>query len=153
MATHSNTLAWRIPWTEEPGGLQSIGSHRVGYDWSNQGTLILLAPHSSHIISCFQNFEFSPAWKALSLYLPRIRFWRHLLCRRGLTLSRFPSEPGLLPLAQLCPTALPRSHHFPVKFTCLSPSPECKSSFLDFKFLKVGQWVLVSLTFVSLATT
>ena len=27
-ATHSNILAWRIPWTEEPGGLQSIGSHR-----------------------------------------------------------------------------------------------------------------------------
>ena len=35
MITHSSTLAWRIPWTEEPGGLQSIGSHRVGHDWSN----------------------------------------------------------------------------------------------------------------------
>ena len=32
MATHSNTLAWRIPWTEEPGGLQSMGSLRVGHD-------------------------------------------------------------------------------------------------------------------------
>ena len=31
-ATHSRILAWRIPWTEEPGGLQSIGSHRVGHD-------------------------------------------------------------------------------------------------------------------------
>ena len=31
MATHSNVLAWRIPWTEEPGGLQSMGSQRVGY--------------------------------------------------------------------------------------------------------------------------
>ena len=30
MATHSNTLAWRIPWTEKPGGLQSVGSQRVG---------------------------------------------------------------------------------------------------------------------------
>ena len=29
MATHSSILAWRIPWTEEPGGLQSVGSHRV----------------------------------------------------------------------------------------------------------------------------
>ena len=35
MATHSNILAWRIPWTEEPGGLQSIGSQRVGHDWSD----------------------------------------------------------------------------------------------------------------------
>ena len=32
MATHSSILAWRIPWTEEPGVLQSIGSQRVGHD-------------------------------------------------------------------------------------------------------------------------
>ena len=32
MATHSSTLAWRIPWTEEPGGLQSMGSQRVRLD-------------------------------------------------------------------------------------------------------------------------
>ena len=32
MATHSSILAWRIPWTEEPGGLWSIGSHRAGHD-------------------------------------------------------------------------------------------------------------------------
>ena len=32
MAPHSSTLAWKIPWTEEPGGLQSVGSHRVGHD-------------------------------------------------------------------------------------------------------------------------
>ena len=35
MATHSSTLAWRIPRTGEPGGLPSMGSHRVGHDWSN----------------------------------------------------------------------------------------------------------------------
>ena len=32
VATYSNTLAWKTPWTEEPGGLQSIGSLRVGHD-------------------------------------------------------------------------------------------------------------------------
>ena len=32
MAPHSSTLAWKIPWMEEPGGLQSMGSLRVGYD-------------------------------------------------------------------------------------------------------------------------
>ena len=32
MAPHSSILAWRIPWTEEPGGLQSVGLHRVGHD-------------------------------------------------------------------------------------------------------------------------
>ena len=35
-ATHSNILAWRIPWTEEPGGLQSMGLQRVEYNWSDQ---------------------------------------------------------------------------------------------------------------------
>ena len=34
IATHSSILAWRIPWTEEPGRLQSMGSHRVRHDWS-----------------------------------------------------------------------------------------------------------------------
>ena len=35
MAVHSSTFVWRIPWTEEPGGLQCIGSHRVRHDWSD----------------------------------------------------------------------------------------------------------------------
>ena len=35
MATHSSILGWRIPWIEEPGGLQSIGSQRVRHDWSD----------------------------------------------------------------------------------------------------------------------
>ena len=35
METHSNTLAWKIPWTEEPGRLQSTGSQRVGHDWES----------------------------------------------------------------------------------------------------------------------
>ena len=34
MAPHSNTLAWEIPWTEEPGRLQSMGSQRVGHDFT-----------------------------------------------------------------------------------------------------------------------
>ena len=35
MATHSSIIAWKIPWTEEPGGLQSIELQRVGYNWSD----------------------------------------------------------------------------------------------------------------------
>ena len=35
MATHSSVLAWRIPGMGEPGGLQSMGLHRVGHDWSD----------------------------------------------------------------------------------------------------------------------
>ena len=36
METHSDILAWRLPWTEEPGGLQSVGSQTVGHDWATE---------------------------------------------------------------------------------------------------------------------
>ena len=39
MAPHSSTLAWKIPWTEEPGRLQSMGSQRVGHDWATSLSL------------------------------------------------------------------------------------------------------------------
>ena len=39
MAPHSSTLAWKIPWTEEPGGLQSMGSLRVRHDWATSFSL------------------------------------------------------------------------------------------------------------------
>ena len=40
MATHASILAWRIPWREEPGGLQSIGSKRVGHELVTKHTHI-----------------------------------------------------------------------------------------------------------------
>ena len=48
MATHSSTLAWKIPWTEEPGRLQSMGLHRVGHDWSNLAAAA--AAHASKVM-------------------------------------------------------------------------------------------------------
>ena len=51
MAAHSSVLAWRIPWTEEPGGLLSMGSHRVGHNSSDLACMHALekgmATHSS----------------------------------------------------------------------------------------------------------
>ena len=44
MAPHSSTLAWKIPWTEEPGGLQSMGSHRVGHNWVTSLSLFTFMP-------------------------------------------------------------------------------------------------------------
>ena len=44
MAMHSSILAWRIPWTEEPSGLQSMGSQRAGHDWATNHP-----PHISHV--------------------------------------------------------------------------------------------------------
>ena len=42
MATHSSTLAWKFPWTEEPGGLQSMGSRRAGHNWATSLSLFTL---------------------------------------------------------------------------------------------------------------
>ena len=47
-ATHSSILAWRIPWTEESGGLQSTGSQTVG----NDGTAKYIAPISKELCTC-----------------------------------------------------------------------------------------------------
>ena len=53
MATHSSILAWRIPWTEEPGGLQSMGSKRVRYSLGiEQQQQVLLHDRWIHLISC-----------------------------------------------------------------------------------------------------
>ena len=41
MAPHSSILAWRIPWTEEPGGLQFMGSQRLGHDWATHLSFLL----------------------------------------------------------------------------------------------------------------
>ena len=47
MATHSSVLAWRIPGTGEPGGLPSVGSHRIGHDWSDLAAAAA-AMHNTH---------------------------------------------------------------------------------------------------------
>ena len=49
MPTHSSLLAWGIPWTEEPGGLQSTGSQRVGHDWATNTFMLLLSRSTSQV--------------------------------------------------------------------------------------------------------
>ena len=58
MAPHSSTLAWKIPWTEEPGRLQSMGSLRVGHDWA---TSLLL----------FTFMHWRRKWPPPPVFLPR----------------------------------------------------------------------------------
>ena len=50
MATHSITLTWKIPWMEEPGELQSMGSQRVGQDWETSLFIIYFYQTHSHNI-------------------------------------------------------------------------------------------------------
>ena len=61
MAPHSSTLAWKIPWVEEPGGRQSMGSLRVGHDWSD------LAAAAAELKTKKRNRNFKP--KRLKDYL------------------------------------------------------------------------------------
>ena len=57
MATHSSTLAWEIPWTEEPGGLQSMGSRRVGHDRATS-------------LSLFTFMHWGRTWQPTPVFLP-----------------------------------------------------------------------------------
>ena len=51
MATHSSVLAWRIPGTEEPSGLPSMGSHRVGHNWSDLAAAAAIAYHRASLVA------------------------------------------------------------------------------------------------------
>ena len=57
MAPHSSTLAWKIPWTEEPGRLQSMGSLRVGHDWATS-------------LSLFTFLHWRRKWQPTPVFLP-----------------------------------------------------------------------------------
>ena len=57
MVTHSSTLAWKIPWTEEPGRLQSMGLLRVGHDWVTS-------------LSHFTFMHWRRTWELTPVFLP-----------------------------------------------------------------------------------
>ena len=66
MAPHSSTLAWRIPWMEEPGRLQSMGSLRVGHDWATSLSLFTFMHwrRKWQQCSCLENPRDGGAWWA-----------------------------------------------------------------------------------------
>ena len=64
MAPHSSTLAWKIPWMEEPGGLQSMGSLRVGHDWATSLSRIGEGNSNPLQCSCLENPRDGEAWWA-----------------------------------------------------------------------------------------
>ena len=68
LAAHSSTLAWKIPWSEEPGGLQSMGSLRVGHDWVTSLSLFPFMHWKGNgnplQCSCLENPRDGGAWWA-----------------------------------------------------------------------------------------
>ena len=77
IATHSSILAWRIPWTEESGGLQSLELQRIGHDWATN----VLFPQAMSVM-----------WKVK--VLKRIRFQPPHPDPRHLFISRIPTRPA-----------------------------------------------------------
>ena len=65
LASHSNILSWRIPWTEEPGGLQSIGLQRAGHIWSNLAQR--LSGSCYYSTSYTKNKTIRPHWRNIFL--------------------------------------------------------------------------------------
>ena len=66
MAPHSSTFAWKIPWVEEPGRLQSMGSLRVGHDWVTSLSLSCIGEGNDNPLqcSCLENPRDGGAWWA-----------------------------------------------------------------------------------------
>ena len=66
MAPHSSTLAWKIPWTEEPGRLQSMEKWRLGHDWATSLSLSCIGEGNGNPLqcSCLENPRDSEAWWA-----------------------------------------------------------------------------------------
>ena len=64
MAPHSSTLAWKIPWTEEPGRLQPMGSRRVGHNWTTSLSCIGEGNGNPLQCSCLENPRDWGAWWA-----------------------------------------------------------------------------------------
>ena len=122
MAPHSTTLAWRIPWTEEPGRLQSMGSRRVRYNWVTSLSLFTfhalekeMATHSSVLawripgtgepggLPSLGSHRFGHDWSGLAAAAADV-FWpqklgkksrvKHLLTHCTWLLIKWPSSPG-----------------------------------------------------------
>ena len=79
MAPHSNTLAWKIPWIEEPGRLQSMRSLRVGHDWATSLWLFTLCTGEENgnplQCSCLENPRDGRAWWAAAYGVAQSRTW------------------------------------------------------------------------------
>ena len=75
MAPHSSTLAWKIPWMEEPGGLQSMGSLRVGHDWATSLSRIEEGNGNPLQCSCLENPRDRGAWWAAVYGVTQSQTW------------------------------------------------------------------------------
>ena len=89
MATHSSVLAWKIPWTEEPGRLKSMGSKRVGHDWATSLSLLPTwgVHHSVYYFFAFSYCSWSSQGKNSEVVNCRSLLQWTTLCQNLISLS------------------------------------------------------------------
>ena len=101
MAPHSSTLAWRIPWMEEPGRLQSMGSQRVGHDWAISLLLLLatvLSAVPSNSFTRWTNIYWMPIiCKVLWTKYTKASVLKFVLVKRYFISSLLNQGPGIGP--------------------------------------------------------
>ena len=94
MSPHSSTLAWKIPWTEEPGRLKSMVSHRVRHDWATSLSLFTFMPWRRKWqptpCSCLENPRDGGAWWAAVYGVARSRTWLKWLSSSSSSIPSFP---------------------------------------------------------------
>ena len=114
MAPYSSTLAWKIPWMEEPGRLQSVGSRRVGHDWATS-------------LSLFTFMHWKRKWQPTPVFLPgKSQGWGSLVAAiYGVAQSRTrlkqlsSSSSSISEPVYTCPTLpLHQGHYMAFNFVC-----------------------------------
>ena len=118
MATHSSVLAWRIPGKGEPGGLLSMGLHRVGHDWSDlaaaaAASILTPAPKKESLKLSKRGFppiQWSDTQKILHIFLgfPAGSDGKESTCNEG--------DLGLIPGSGRSPR---EGHGYPLQYSCL----------------------------------
>ena len=95
MAIHSSILAWRTPWREEPGRLQSMGSHRVGHDWSDLASTQTEPKEAACDYTVYQSPPNGP-WGLVPIWSHHKQTWLTLPMPIGAEFSRVAGERELL---------------------------------------------------------
>ena len=98
VAPHSSTLAWKIPWTEEPGRLQSMWSRRIRHDWATSLSLSCIGEGNGNPLqcSCLANPRDGEAWWAAVYGVAQSRTWLKWLSSSSSSRSKPQSAPSLV---------------------------------------------------------
>ena len=108
MATRSSTIAWRIPWTEEPGGLQSTGSQRVGHNWATSLSLTFLfrCKEKSFSVPALDTWGYSKNLRKYSSH-----YWKeHVKVKVWVVQSYLTLCNPMVPARLLCPWKSPEKN-------------------------------------------